>query len=237
MWCRTQWLHWTKERGVMLFSSPALCRITSRLVRPRPPCSPPFPNCVSYIRVPLSSILTAERRSIASPSSPSPSPVSDNGAKLRQRAFLIPVFKKTINSFREMQIRLLGIGLWDNLFFSHVFNKQFPVILKLLSLIRWSVRQLWLCSSPLFMLNVFISLLYIWLCSLPVLADADTMCDTWRSTTPHGQEAWSPNVFGLVTYLDRLLAESVKTCSMCTPHRALISKQKLKNFLTELNSR
>lgn len=152
--------------------------------------------------MPLSSILTAERRPIASPSSPSPSPVSDNGAETKSLSHT--TLQKRTHSFREIQIWLLGIGLWDNLLFSHVFNKQFPVIFKLLSLIRLSVCRLGLCSSPLFTLtklNVFISLLHIWLCSLPVLADADTMCDTWRSTAPHGQEAWSPNVFGLMYYL------------------------------------
>lgn len=117
MWCCPRCLQWTIERGVMLFSSPAVCRITSRLLRTRPPCSPPPPPpWVSCIRVPLSSILTAERHPIASQSSPSPSPVSDNGAKLRQRAFLIPLFKKRRNSFREMHIWLLGIGHWELIF-------------------------------------------------------------------------------------------------------------------------
>lgn len=88
----------------MLFFSPAVCRVTSCLVRPRG--SPVHPHhCVSYIRLTLSSMLTAERRPIASPSFPSPSPVTDNSAtEPRQRASLIPLFKKRTNSFTEMQI-------------------------------------------------------------------------------------------------------------------------------------
>lgn len=152
----------------MLFSSPAVCRVTSCLVRPRgsplQPPRPPPPNCVSYIRLTLSSMLTAERRPIASPSFPSPSPVSDNSAtEPRQRASLIPLFKKE-------QIPLLKCKLVSAL----VLRFSFPITLlinnyitfKLLSLLHF--YRLWLCSNRfcvynimLNTLNVFISLLYV----------------------------------------------------------------------------
>lgn len=77
--------------------------------------------CVLYIRVPLSSVLTAERRSIASPSSPSPSPVSDNGAKLRQRAFLIPLFKKEQIPSEKCRLDCWVLVFETGLYFSIVF--------------------------------------------------------------------------------------------------------------------